>query len=263
MLNDPDRLPPGRDSKLLSRQLDAGLGTRLDVSPLDGWPLDEGRPVSPSRASDMSPSDTVKEVTQTGETKETIPSPHAVFKATATPNVRAGLGPRILVVMGFIWLVVPIASWVYISGIFGMVVATVLSVLLALPLVVLARMVWRMVWRGPAVRAREYVFLAILVACVLSLWVFLVQGAFANGAHHRYAEDVRWSTFERRCSQDPAFRFIQVHELTPKNIHWASGTVATEADLARLKALAAECGIELRIDRPNARSVSITIAPGG
>lgn len=251
MLNDPDRPPPGRDSKLLPLQLDARLEDGPDLR-LDVWPLDERTPVSPS-----SPSDLVKEVTQTRATEETIPSPHAVFKAT--PNARAGLGPRILVVMALVWLVVPIASFVYVSGHFGMVPAIGWSVVLALPLVALARMV-----RGrPAVRVREYVYLAILCACVLSLWVFVVQGAFANGAHHRYAEDVRWRTFERRCSQDPAFRFIQIHKTARKNIHWASGTVATEADLDRLKGLAVECGIEGGIDGPYAHSVSVTIAPGG
>ncbi len=259
MLNDPDRLPPGGDSKFLSLQVDAGLDEALRAG-LDVWPLDEEPPVSP-----LSPIDMVNEVTQTRATKVAMPSPHATATSTgtATPNARAALGPRILVVMGFVWLVVPIASFVYVSGTFGMGPAIALSVMLALPVVALARMVWRMVGRGPAVRVREYVFLAILVACVLFFWVFVVQGAYANGAHLIHAEDVRWSTFERRFSQDPAFRFIHIHELTPKNIHWASGTVATEADLARLKALAVECGIEGGIDGPKVDSVSVTIAPGG
>lgn len=250
MLNDPDRLPPGRDSKLLSRQVDAGLDEALRA----------GLDVSPRSQSDL-----VKQVTQARATEETIHSPHAV--STAPANARAALGPRILVVIGFVWLALLIASFVYVSRTFGMAPGIAWSVMLALPVVALVRMVWRMVWRmvgrGPAVRVREYVFLAILVACVLSLWVFVVQGAYANGAHLIHAEDVRWSTFERRFSQDPAFRFIQIHKTERKNIHWASGTVATEADLARLKGLAVECGIEGGIDGPYAHSVSVTIAPGG
>jgi hypothetical protein len=70
---------------------------------------------------------------------------------------------------------------------------------------------------------------------------------------------VRWAEFERRLRLDPAFRDVQVHKSERKNIHWASGTVDSETDLTRLRSLAAECGIEGRLDGPYMHSVSLTV----
>ena len=48
----------------------------------------------------------------------------------------------------------------------------------------------------------------------LSVWVFVVQGAYANGEHLIHAENVRWRTFERRyraeMKRPPAARLLDL-----------------------------------------------------
>ena len=145
---------------------------------------------------------------------------------------------------------------------FGGAAVLVLTVLLALPLAVAVRLRWR--W--PAVRRRELVFLAVLLCAAAGGGSFVVRAWYADGLDRDHAEDMRWAEFERRFRRDPAFREVQVHKSERKNVHWASGTVETEADLARLHSLAAECGIEgRRLDGPFVQSVSLTVRgqPGG
>jgi hypothetical protein len=87
-----------------------------------------------------------------------------------------------------------------------------------------------------------------------------VETWYGDGLDRHYAEDVAWAEFQRRIRSDPAFSDVQVHKSARKNVHWASGTVDSEADLARLHSLAAECGIESRrLDGPFAHSISLFV----
>ncbi len=98
---------------------------------------------------------------------------------------------------------------------FGFISAAVLSLLLALPLVVAARLRGR--W--PAVRGRELLFLAILFCVATGGGAFVVRAWYADALDRDHAEDMRWAEFERRLRRDPAFRHGEVHESKRKNIH--------------------------------------------
>jgi len=138
---------------------------------------------------------------------------------------------------------------------FGFQSAAVISLLLGLPLLAAVRV--RRQW--PAVRGREVAFLAVLLSVAAGGGAFVARAWYADGLDRDHAQDVKWAEFERRVGRDPAFRSVEIHKSERKNIHWASGTVGSAADLARLRYVAAECGIEGRIDGPYAYSVSLTV----
>ena len=155
-----------------------------------------------------------------------------------------------------------VGGFAFIYRDFGLRGAAVLSIFPALPLVVAVGL--RRRW--PAVRGREFAFLAILFCVASGGSIFVVRAWYADDLDRDHAEDVRWAEFERRLRRDPAFRDVQIHKSERKNVHWASGAVDSEADLARLQSLAAECGIEgRRLDGPFLHSVSLTVRgqPGG
>lgn len=81
-----------------------------------------------------------------------------------------------------------------------------------------------------------------------------------DAPHHiRYAEKQKWAEFERRVRQDQAFSDIIIQLHRARETHWASGTVATDSDLDRLRALALDCGIEESIDCPFEDTVSLFV----
>lgn len=175
----------------------------------------------------------------------------------ALSSIRNGLGRRVLEVIAFAWLVFIVALFGYAFRVFGTGIAMVLSVLLILPLVVWAR-IYR---RWPAVRRREFAFVAVLALATMVGEFVAIRRCYENSWDRTHAEDIHWHNFERRCREDLAFKGVQIHKSVRKNIHWASGTVATEADLVRLRSLAVECGIAERIDGPYASSVSLMVTP--
>ena len=170
-------------------------------------------------------------------------APHRTQRITLSVAV---LASTVLLVGGF----------AFVSQNFGFRFAAFLSMILALPLLAAVRL--RLRW--PAVRSRELVFLAALLCVASGGGAYVVRAWYAHGLDRDHAEDMRWAEFERRFHQNPAFHDVQVHKSERKNIHWASGLVDSEADLTRLEALAAECGIEgRRLDGPFVHSVSLTV----
>jgi len=115
------------------------------------------------------------------------------------------------------------------------------------------------------VHGREFAFLAVAFCVASGGIVLVVRDWYAKGMDERHAEDVKWAEFERLVRRDAAFQDVKINLTRRKHIYWASGTVASEADLDRLKSLASRCGIERNIDGPFAHSVSVTVRapPGG
>lgn len=160
----------------------------------------------------------------------------------------------------FASVVLLVGGFAFVSQGFGFSSAATLSLLHALPLIVAVRL--RRRW--PGVRGRELAFLGVLFSVAAGGSAYVVRAWYADGLDRDHAEDVRWAEFERRFRRDPAFRDVQVHKSERKNVHWASGAVNSEADLARLQSLAAECGIEgRRLDGPFVHSVSLTVRGRG
>lgn len=149
------------------------------------------------------------------------------------------------------------AGFVFIFHEFGLSAALTLSLILAPSLVVAVRL--RRRW--PAVRGRELAFFALSLAISCGGVAYVVRDWYEAGMDRYHAEDVRWAEFERRIGRDPAFRDVRINMTDRKNIYWASGTVASESELDRLKSLASRCGIERRLDGPFAHSVSLTVGP--
>ena len=137
----------------------------------------------------------------------------------------------------FACLALLVGGFAFVSQEFGSRSAAVLSPLFAPPLVVAVRLHLRCAV-GSSYSSQS---------CSASRPVAVCSWC---GLDRDYAEDVRWAEFKTRLRQDPAFWDVRVNKSERKDIHWASGTVASEADLDRLRSLAAECGIERRARRP-------------
>jgi hypothetical protein len=160
----------------------------------------------------------------------------------------------------FACLALFVVGFAAISRVFGVGGAVALSLLLA-PALVIAVRLWR---RWPAVHVRELAFLAVLFCVASGGIVFVVRDWYAKGMDELHAEDMKWTEFQRLLRRDRTFQDVKIN-LNRKHFYWASGTVASEADLDRLKSLASRCGIEGRIDGPFVHSVSLTVRapPGG
>jgi hypothetical protein len=161
----------------------------------------------------------------------------------------------VIVVVTFACLAPAAAGFVLVSRTFGLSNALAVSLLLIPPLVIAVRLCLR--W--PDVRGRELAFLAILFSVASGGTLFVVWDSYATGMDRYHAEDVKWTEFERLIRRDPALRDVRVNMTGWKHVYWASGTVASEADLDRLKSLASRCGIGRRLDGPFAHSVSLTV----
>jgi hypothetical protein len=179
--------------------------------------------------------------------------------------VGAGLMLRIRFTVRRMWIATAIvaglalfvAGFVFVSFVFGLPGASALSLLLAPPLVIGLRLRRR----RPAQSGRELMFLTILVCVALGGAVYVVWDWYATGMDRDHAEDVKWAEFERVIRRDSAFKDVRINLLDRKHIHWASGTVAAEADLDRLVSLALQCGIEQRLDGPFVHSRRLTVRP--
>jgi hypothetical protein len=166
-----------------------------------------------------------------------------------TRTIMIGL-PVLVCVAGFV------AGFACVSTVFGVSSAVVLSLLFAPTLAVSMRLFFR--W--PDVRGRELLFLAVLFSVTVGGAVFVVCDWYSTGMDRLHTEDLKWASFERLLRLDPAFQDVKVNLTDAKHIYWASGTVASDAELDRLKFLASHCGIEGgRIDGPYQDSVSLTV----
>lgn len=127
----------------------------------------------------------------------------------------------------------------FVTTVFGIGPAVGLSLLHALPFAVAVRIRARLY----ASRMRDFVFLAIASVAALAASTLLVQSWYAAGMHRRHAEDVEYAAFSRRLRQDPRFDDVELF-VSGKHVFWMRGTVAEEADLLRLRRLAAQYRIQ-------------------
>lgn len=152
------------------------------------------------------------------------------------------------------------ADFVFVGPVFGFVAASLLSLFMIPSLVVTVRLYRRRL----TVRRRELAYLAVLSCAALAAAVFVVHNWYDAGMDRRHAEDVRWAEFGRLVRHDPAFQNVWIRVTTRKQIYWVEGTVASKADLDRLKSLAADCGIAReRLDGPYVHSTSLTVVTKG
>jgi hypothetical protein len=154
-------------------------------------------------------------------------------------------------------LALVVAGFVFVSFVFGLPSASALSLLLTPPLVIGVRLSRR--WS--AVTVRDLTFLTIVLSVALGGAAFVVWDWYATGMDRDHAEDVKWTEFERVIRRDSAFKDVRINLQDRKHFHWASGTVASEADLDRLVSLASQCGIEQRLDGPFVHSRSVNVRP--
>jgi hypothetical protein len=128
-----------------------------------------------------------------------------------------------------------------------------ISLLTLIPLVVGARLRYR--W--PRVQGKELVFLLVVVMVASGGAALVLWHCYDQGLDVRYAIEVKWVNFENRVRHDPAFRGVVLHQPHPPLKSWygLSGTVASQADLDRLRALAVEYGVERPYETPDATVV--------
>ena len=152
-------------------------------------------------------------------------------------------------------------GFVLIASDFGLRAAAALLLLFLLPPLVVALRLRR---RWPTVGKREVVYLAVLTCVAFGAIIFVVRDWYDKGIDHDHAVAVQWSRFERLIRRDPAFRDVQVKVTARKRIYYVEGTVASEADVDRLKSLALNCGIErVRLDGPYMHSISLRVLSRG
>lgn len=164
------------------------------------------------------------------------------------------VGRRMLTLAIAVYLVAWGAGFVFVSREFGVVSAIKLSLIPVLPLVVALRMRGR--W--PTVRGREFAFLLALVIIVSGAAVGVVWNWYDTGMDRFHAEDLEYAEFVRVLRKDPAFHNVKA-SVSPKHLFWLRGTVASDADLARLRSLAVQSRLirwndELEVDGTNIRT---------
>jgi len=134
-----------------------------------------------------------------------------------------------------LWL----AGLAFVYRVFGFIPAIGLSLILVFPFLVGVRM--RGKWQS--LRPQEFVFLSALLVIVLAAGSGLVWNWYATGMDRRHTEDVQYAEFGRLLRKDPAFRNVELF-VSGKHIFWIGGTVASKADLDRLRSLAAQYPID-------------------
>jgi hypothetical protein len=148
-----------------------------------------------------------------------------------------------------------VGGFAFVSRDFGFVAATVLSLILAAPLVVAARLWLR---RTPIVDGREFALFMVLFFAASAACTFLIWSWYDSGLDDRYLEDVQWSRFENEFRRDPAFQYLTT-EWNKKSRYYLVGKVASETDLDRLRMLAEKHQVRWPLDGPWAHSKSLTV----
>ena len=137
-----------------------------------------------------------------------------------------------------IWAVV----FIFVYHVFGIGAAMGLTVILALPFAVALRMFSR--WQS--LRRQEFAFLFTVGIVAFGATGGLVWNWYDKGMDLRHAKDVEFIEFGRRLQKDPAFRDVELL-VSPKEF-WMRGTVTSDADLDRLRSLAAQGHISWDMD---------------
>ncbi len=131
---------------------------------------------------------------------------------------------------------------VFLHRVFGMdVAAIILSLVLVVPLVVAVQM--RRRW--PEVRKHELAYLLILMAFVLGGSVYTIHYWADIGLHNKHTSYLRFQELTVNAQKDPAFNDVEFSASEFKvdwDIFQIRGTVASQADLERLKSLCDQYG---------------------
>ena len=174
---------------------------------------------------------------------------------TPAPQQESGrFAAKLFSLAMIVYIIMWAAGFVFVAQVFGIGGTTILSLIPALPFVVGLKM--RRRW--PAVRRREFAFLALLLIVATGGVIGVVGKWYETGMDRYHADDVKWAEFGRALRKDAAFQDFEIH-LSRKHGYWVSGTVASEADIGRLNSLAIRCGITPPLDGPFVSSVSITV----
>jgi hypothetical protein len=141
-----------------------------------------------------------------------------------------------------------VALWAFLSlstaSTFGIGFAVGLSLVLVIPFLVALRL-W---FRWSIVQKRELVYLSLLVFACGASSLFLFARWRDTGFDSAHAEDIQFDSLIWAASNDPAFRGVRFKHIPFKSncsMYNISGTVSSEADLARLWSLADEYGFPL------------------
>ncbi len=147
-----------------------------------------------------------------------------------------------------------VGGFVLINRDFGIEGASVLSIMLALPLFVAIRLRRR----SFAVQQQEVSFFLVLFCAAAGGSAFTVHTWYSNGVHHRHLEDVQWYQFESEFRRDPAFQSLNT-EWNKKTRYYLVGEVSADDDLERLRLLALKHQVRWPLDGPFAHSKSVTV----
>jgi hypothetical protein len=90
------------------------------------------------------------------------------------------------------------------------------------------------------VRGRELAFLLALAITASGAAAGVVWNWYYTGMDRYHAEDLEYAEFSHVLRKDPRFCSVQLF-VSPKHIFWMRGKIASDADLARLRALANQC----------------------
>jgi hypothetical protein len=136
------------------------------------------------------------------------------------------------------YLLVTVGVLVFTLRVFVMGLAVGLEMIFIFPIAVAMRM--RSRW--PDVRVEEFALLVVLVAFVWGGSAYVIWYNYDRGMHIEHAQNLKFEAFRHELRKDPAFRNV-----TAEYVRWMSryslkGTVASQADWDRLKALADRFG---------------------
>lgn len=129
---------------------------------------------------------------------------------------------------------VVIAAAMRLATLFGVRPSAGIGILLAVPVGV---SIWRRSHPGGNER-REVGYIVVLTALTIALSVIVVRAWFEAGMDVRHSEDIRSAELKEVIRRDPAFRDVELF-VSGKHLFWFRGRVSSEADVQRLRALAA------------------------
>lgn len=151
---------------------------------------------------------------------------------TAAPSSGRGVLTLAIIVYFVAWLVI----FTFTSCVFGSLSSIKLSIIVVLPLAIAARMRTR--WSTMQGRGLSYFFILVIVVFVTVVGV--VWNWYSTGMDRYHNEDVEYKRFAYIMRKDPSFCQVNIY-VSRKHVFWLRGTVATDADLARLRALEGQC----------------------
>jgi hypothetical protein len=150
----------------------------------------------------------------------------------------------------FLYLMFLLGAAALVRAQFGRAYMIGVSLILAFPLAV----AFDLIRRGAEAQRRELLYLLALTIAAGGSALAVTWNAHRMGVDREHAKHEEYACFLRNVRENRAFDAVDLY-VTPKDIFWMRGSVATDADLARLESLAARC----RLIRWNT-SVEVTAA---